>query len=158
MPSFVSRHHGDKVSGNIQGQKSFTQPIIHTTHGYHIPRDFLQTTCRDSLLDQLSTTWIVDVDTRAPALLLISFILVPRGPTQDCIAHVIVVIESIRQLFRHDCIGVSKPVENIIPRLDRSEDHTPELQSLMRISYAVFCLKKKTKKHTRNIKNIQLKS
>src|SRR3546814_7109404 len=28
------------------------------------------------------------------------------------------VIESIRQLFRHDCIGVSKPVENIIPRLD----------------------------------------
>src|SRR3546814_1802559 len=30
----------------------------------------------------------------------------------------------------------------------RSEEHTSELQSLMRISYAVFCLKKKTKKHT----------
>src|SRR3546814_8479687 len=29
----------------------------------------------------------------------------------------------------------------------RSEEHTSELQSLMRISYAVFCLKKKTK-HT----------
>src|SRR3546814_10270318 len=29
---------------------------------------------------------------------------------------------------------------------DRSEEHTSELQSLMRISYAVFCLKKKTKK------------
>src|SRR3546814_3540740 len=29
---------------------------------------------------------------------------------------------------------------------DRSEEHTSELQSLMRISYAVFCLKKK-KKH-----------
>src|SRR3546814_4797466 len=28
----------------------------------------------------------------------------------------------------------------------RSEEHTSELQSLMRISYAVFCLKKKTKK------------
>src|SRR3546814_2119835 len=28
--------------------------------------------------------------------------------------------------------------------LDRSEEHTSELQSLMRISYAVFCLKKKT--------------
>src|SRR3546814_1650872 len=27
--------------------------------------------------------------------------------------------------------------------LDRSEEHTSELQSLMRISYAVFCLKKK---------------
>src|SRR3546814_3713279 len=30
----------------------------------------------------------------------------------------------------------------------RSEEHTSELQSLMRISYAVFCLKKKTKKNT----------
>src|SRR3546814_3975241 len=29
--------------------------------------------------------------------------------------------------------------------LPRSEEHTSELQSLMRISYAVFCLKKKTK-------------
>src|SRR3546814_2824362 len=29
--------------------------------------------------------------------------------------------------------------------LDRSEEHTSELQSLMRISYAVFCLKKKKK-------------
>src|SRR3546814_6173501 len=28
---------------------------------------------------------------------------------------------------------------------DRSEEHTSELQSLMRISYAVFCLKKKTR-------------
>src|SRR3546814_2966770 len=30
----------------------------------------------------------------------------------------------------------------------RSEEHTSELQSLMRISYAVFCLKTNTKKHT----------
>src|SRR3546814_2307293 len=30
-----------------------------------------------------------------------------------------------------------------IPELDRSEEHTSELQSLMRTSYAVFCLKKK---------------
>src|SRR3546814_5326003 len=30
----------------------------------------------------------------------------------------------------------------------RSEEHTSELQSLMRISYAVFCLKKKNIKHT----------
>src|SRR3546814_5488635 len=34
----------------------------------------------------------------------------------------------------------------------RSEEHTSELQSLMRISYAVFCLKKKKKKQ--NIKQI----
>src|SRR3546814_4951677 len=33
-------------------------------------------------------------------------------------------------------------------RLDRSEEHTSELQSLMRISYAVFCLKKTNQQHT----------
>src|SRR3546814_3341234 len=33
----------------------------------------------------------------------------------------------------------------------RSEEHTSELQSLMRISYAVFCLKKKNKKNVRII-------
>src|SRR3546814_7298561 len=32
-----------------------------------------------------------------------------------------------------------------VERLERSEEHTSELQSLMRISYAVFCLKKKIK-------------
>src|SRR3546814_3992480 len=32
----------------------------------------------------------------------------------------------------------------------RSEEHTSELQSLMRISYAVFCLKKKTTQQTNN--------
>src|SRR3546814_8176040 len=32
----------------------------------------------------------------------------------------------------------------------RSEEHTSELQSLMRISYAVFCLKKKTRKQIKD--------
>src|SRR3546814_4441472 len=36
-------------------------------------------------------------------------------------------------------------VERGIGRPHRSEEHTSELQSLMRISYSVFCLKKKTK-------------
>src|SRR3546814_10601501 len=39
---------------------------------------------------------------------------------------------------------------------DRSEEHTSELQSLMRISYAVFCLKKK--KHHINITHAQHQS
>src|SRR3546814_6201916 len=34
---------------------------------------------------------------------------------------------------------------SILPQFPRSEEHTSELQSLMRISYAVFCLKKKNK-------------
>src|SRR3546814_9501241 len=36
------------------------------------------------------------------------------------------------------------------PEIRRSEEHTSELQSLMRISYAVFCLKKKKNKKTKN--------
>src|SRR3546814_5748119 len=35
----------------------------------------------------------------------------------------------------------------------RSEEHTSELQSLMRISYAVFCLKKKKKYHNKTHRN-----
>src|SRR3546814_6480206 len=38
--------------------------------------------------------------------------------------------------------------------LDRSEEHTSELQSLMRISYAVFCLKKNKQQKTRDNKQI----
>src|SRR3546814_5838623 len=42
-------------------------------------------------------------------------------------------------LFPQDGSGITSPDQ-------RSEEHTPELQSLMRISYAVFCLKKKKQK------------
>src|SRR3546814_9723823 len=43
------------------------------------------------------------------------------------------------------------------PGATRSEEHTSELQSLMRISYAVFCLKKKKKiKHNRQKKQYKL--
>src|SRR3546814_6844313 len=37
------------------------------------------------------------------------------------------------------------------PFSERSEEHTSELQSLMRISYAVFCLKKKKKQDRKNM-------
>src|SRR3546814_5969691 len=47
--------------------------------------------------------------------------------------------------------GVPKQEETLFAVEDaRSEEHTSELQSLMRISYAVFCLKKK--KYNKNIK------
>src|SRR3546814_1962708 len=42
-----------------------------------------------------------------------------------------------------------KVAQSTVWRLLRSEEHTSELQSLMRISYAVFCLKKKNKRHNR---------
>src|SRR3546814_7419265 len=37
---------------------------------------------------------------------------------------------------------------DMAPAFSRSEEHTSELQSLMRISYAVFCLKKKNRRKT----------
>src|SRR3546814_4769823 len=44
--------------------------------------------------------------------------------------------------------GLVGPAEWDSPEALRSEEHTSELQSLMRISYAVFCLKNKTKNRT----------
>src|SRR3546814_4811496 len=42
---------------------------------------------------------------------------------------------------------------NVKPAGQRSEEHTSELQSLMRISYAVFCLKKQNKKNEKKIQH-----
>src|SRR3546814_9810068 len=61
----------------------------------------------------------------------------------QCIS--IPVLRNGRQAFKWQCCGdgcASGAVE-------RSEEHTSELQSLMRISYAVFCLKKKTETNTK---------
>src|SRR3546814_1287051 len=46
--------------------------------------------------------------------------------------------------------GARREVEVFTIGTRRSEEHTSELQSLMRISYAVFCLKKKKKKNKLN--------
>src|SRR3546814_2999443 len=47
-------------------------------------------------------------------------------------------------------VGLDDDIGELLGRdQPRSEEHTSELQSLMRISYAVFCLKKK--KHTREL-------
>src|SRR3546814_7421835 len=58
--------------------------------------------------------------------------------------------------------GADTPQTRLIQTKTRSEEHTSELQSLMRISYAVFCLKKKKKQRktaqhqdTNKIKPIQ---
>src|SRR3546814_9413149 len=45
-------------------------------------------------------------------------------------------------------LAACQPQAPSTPATDRSEEHTSELQSLMRISYAVFCLKKKKKLRT----------
>src|SRR3546814_5804368 len=53
-------------------------------------------------------------------------------------------------LVIHENRGLNPHIEDVTRRLaleGRSEEHTSELQSLMRISYAVFCLQKKRTKH-----------
>src|SRR3546814_4481707 len=64
------------------------------------------------------------------------FAIVPRHPS----------IPPRRQCLRPRRSRLTKPCQ---PRSRRSEEHTSELQSLMRISYAVFCLKKKNKRPTK---------
>src|SRR3546814_9159125 len=56
-------------------------------------------------------------------------------------------LNSVRAFGPEDSAGIlSFEVEGVHPHdVGRSEEHTSELQSLMRISYAVFCLKKKQK-------------
>src|SRR3546814_5494160 len=44
-------------------------------------------------------------------------------------------------------VAVDEPQGGGVDAVARSEEHTSELQSLMRISYAVFCLKKKKVNH-----------
>src|SRR3546814_4430884 len=56
-------------------------------------------------------------------------------------------VKAIHALVRYLGICDGNMAEGSL-RCDRSEEHTSELQSLMRISYAVFCLNKKTKKPT----------
>src|SRR3546814_9530526 len=66
------------------------------------------------------------------------------------------IFRSYRSYFRSFPISVTSekpsvatsPVEHPCRSIRRSEEHTSELQSLMRISYAVFCLKKKKYKNT----------
>src|SRR3546814_2151506 len=65
----------------------------------------------------------------------------PRlGGGLSCRLHLLVAVERCWQIDGGDRARRTH-------RHLRSEEHTSELQSLMRISYAVFCLKKKKKKH-----------
>src|SRR3546814_2912404 len=76
--------------------------------------------------------------------------LVPGGLDEPAVVHLHVAVGvegrpvdgDAEVLVDHDVL------ERPGPRRLRSEEHTSELQSLMRISYAVFCLKKKTTNKT----------
>src|SRR3546814_8871278 len=64
---------------------------------------------------------------------------VPAAATPD--GQVLVQLAEQTALLEHDALDRLGLEGDTLPH--RSEEHTSELQSLMRISYAVFCLKKK---------------
>src|SRR3546814_10527694 len=71
------------------------------------------------------------------------------GAGMDPVAYVLAMVEIAAADAAHSTImSVNNSLFCNGILTHRSEEHTSELQSLMRISYAVFCLKKKTKHQT----------
>src|SRR3546814_10229880 len=60
-------------------------------------------------------------------------------------SSIILSARSALELVEH-AVNIASDRLHVTTFRNRSEEHTSELQSLMRISYAVFCLKKKTNK------------
>src|SRR3546814_8750420 len=82
-----------------------------------------------------------------------TFVPVAGAILADWGADVIKIEHPVRGDTQRGFINIeSSPVnpERNVMVEHRSEEHTSELQSLMRISYAVFCLKKKNKKQRTN--------
>src|SRR3546814_7722033 len=99
----------------------------------------------------LISDWISDVcssDLRAHRYLGALGCLVRRAGALgiDVLEHPVIAHE--RHRGRRHAAVLRRPVAIFDhPPRQRSEEHTSELQSLMRISYAVFCLKKKNNNH-----------
>src|SRR3546814_6608150 len=75
-----------------------------------------------------------------------------KPPVADAITK-----QRMRNFLRKSALeGGNETLAPVLAQVDasRSEEHTSELQSLMRISYAVFCLKKKNKKKLHNTVHI----
>src|SRR3546814_7416134 len=78
----------------------------------------------------------------------------PRSTRTDTLFPYTTLFRSTLVPARHPQAGTRSRATTTAPwrtalTLSRSEEHTSELQSLMRISYAVFCLKKKKNQQTR---------
>src|SRR3546814_5999039 len=81
---------------------------------------------------------------------LMTYLLHPGGEPPDVLLRFIERVRALESLSSQLMLGEKLESDGRRAALDvsRSEEHTSELQSLMRISYAVFCLKKKKTKKT----------
>src|SRR3546814_8119007 len=88
------------------------------------------------------------------------FFLMIRRPPRSTRTDTLFPYTTLFRSLVGDVLIEGRPVRNCWPGFElarhrvsprrRSEEHTSELQSLMRISYAVFCLKKKKKIQSKN--------
>src|SRR3546814_3098406 len=74
------------------------------------------------------------------------YLLFGNGLEDDPVAALSATLAEVQAAMAEE--GVEEPLR--FTAALRSEEHTSELQSLMRISYAVFCLKKKNRKQRTN--------
>src|SRR3546814_5864463 len=86
------------------------------------------------------SSWEVEVEILGhPDVREAAVVAVPSEHTEDEVLAVLAPVAG-RSI---DPAAICAWLEPRLPRFMRSEEHTSELQSLMRISYAVFCLNKK---------------
>src|SRR3546814_6895933 len=76
--------------------------------------------------------------------------VVTAYPAVSSVNHVRTIHTAPDKVF----VAISVDFDDALSMGDRSEEHTSELQSLMRISYAVFCLKKKNKETQQTKSNV----
>src|SRR3546814_1905972 len=88
------------------------------------------------LASHRAPTWLVAVSVLSTEQSTATFLGVPDNSFRGNYTYLTSVIGAL--------IGAWLVAAILMPRFYRSEEHTSELQSLMRNSYAVFCLKKKT--------------
>src|SRR3546814_9860310 len=91
----------------------------------------------------------------------------PRSTRTDTLFPYTTLFRSFRIVFwltphflsgNLEIFRVAKDRMSLLRAFSRSEEHTSELQSLMRISYAVFCLKKKKNNIKKTMKQTMTKS
>src|SRR3546814_1410492 len=105
--------------------------------------DWSSDVCSSDLPPRVNRTFLNITDETARLLAIIQ----PLGEDQeDRVAFATSVAPKIADQYGEETLAALREIG-----FHRSEEHTSELQSLMRISYAVFCLKKKKKKKNKPI-------
>src|SRR3546814_8461288 len=85
----------------------------------------------------------IEIEVTAPDTKRLEAIVAARGSPQKHVWRARIILLTARGLGTQAIMMATGKSKTCVWR--RSEEHTSDLQSLMRISYAVFCLKQKTK-------------